>query len=85
MVLGQDQVVEPTFSSIEEYLGNNTQDYYDVLAATGRGSWQPTNDATLWAKFNNRAHHLRAQTMRRRFDEAETQWRKIDQLLEAHS
>jgi Fic family protein len=26
MVLAQDQVVEPTFSSIEEWLGNNTQE-----------------------------------------------------------
>jgi len=84
MVLAQDQVVEPTFSSIEEWLGNNTQDYYDVLAATGRGSWQPQNDATLWVKFNLRAHHMQAQTMRRRFDEAETQWRAIDELLATH-
>lgn len=81
MVLAQDQVVEPTFSSIEEWLGNNTQDYYDVLAATGRGSWKRGNDATLWVKFNLRAHHMQAQTMRRRFDEAETQWRKLDELL----
>ena len=84
MVLAQDQVVEPTFSSIEEWLGNNTQDYYDVLAATGRGSWQPDNDATLWVKFNLRAHHMQAQTMRRRFDEAETQWRAVDELLAIH-
>jgi Fic family protein len=84
MVLAQDRLVEPTFSSIEEWLGNNTQDYYDVLAATGRGSWQPSNDATLWVKFNLRAHHMQAQTMRRRFEEAETQWRQIDDLLEAH-
>jgi len=27
---------------------------------------------------------MQAQTMRRRFDEAETQWRKIDELLDAH-
>lgn len=52
MVLAQDQVVEPTFSSIEEWLGNNTQDYYDVLAATGRRAWNPGNDPTLWVKFN---------------------------------
>lgn len=84
MVLAQDQVVEPTFSSIEEWLGNNTQDYYDVLAATGRGSWQPDNDATMWVKFNLRAHHMQAQTVRRRFDEAESQWRRIDDLLAAH-
>ncbi|MFN8106284.1 MAG: Fic family protein [Nocardioidaceae bacterium] len=81
MVLAQDQVVEPTFSSIEEWLGNNTQDYYDVLAATGRGEWNPDHDATLWVKFNLRAHHMQAQTMRRRFDEAETQWRMIDELV----
>lgn len=84
MALAQDHVVEPTFSSIEEWLGNNTQDYYDVLAATGRGSWQPDNDATLWVKFNLRAHHMQAQTVRRRFDEAEAQWRAIDELLTAH-
>lgn len=84
MALAQDHVVEPTFSSIEEWLGSNTQEYYDVLAATGQGSWQPANDATLWVKFNLRAHHMQAQTMRRRFDEAETQWRAVDDLLAAH-
>lgn len=84
MVLAQDQVVEPTFSSIEEWLGNNTQDYYDVLATTGRGSWQPENDASLWVRFNLRAHHMQAQTVRRRFDEAETQWRRTDELLASH-
>jgi hypothetical protein len=55
-----------------------------VLVATGRGSWQARNDATLWVKFNLRAHHMQAQTMRRRFDEAETQWRKLDELLAGH-
>lgn len=84
MVLAQDQVVEPTFSSIEEWLGNNTQDYYDVLAATGHGAWNPGNDATLWVKFNLRAHHMQAQTMRRRFDEAEIQWRALDELVARH-
>jgi Fic family protein len=84
MVLAQDQFIEPTFSSIEEWLGNNAQDYYDVLAATGRGSWHPESDATLWVKFNLRAHHMQAQTMRRRFDEAETQWRRIDELIGDH-
>jgi len=84
MVLAQDHVIEPTFSSIEEWLGNNTQDYYQALAATGQGSWQPDNDATLWVKFNLRAHHLQAQTVHRRFDEANAQWRQIDELLGAH-
>lgn len=56
-------------------IGNNAQDCYDVLAATGRRSWHPEYDATLWVKFNLRAHHMQAQTMRRRFDDAVAQWR----------
>ena len=81
MVLAQDHVVEPTFSSIEEWLGNNTQGYYDVLAAVGQGAWHPANDASLWAKFNLRAHHMQAQTVRRRFAEAEDQWDRIDAII----
>lgn len=82
MVLAADQVVEPTFSSIEEWLGHNTDDYYRVLAATGRGSWQPENSAHLWVKFNLRAHHMQAQTTRRRFAEAETLWARVDALVD---
>jgi len=81
MVLAADHVVEPTFSSIEEWLGHNTDDYYQVLAATGQGSWQPGNSAHLWVKFNLRAHHIQAQTMRRRFAEAERLWVSIDAVI----
>lgn len=81
MVLAADHVIEPTFSSIEEWLGHNTDDYYRVLAATGRGSWSPHHDAHLWVKFNLRAHHMQAQTVRRRFAEAERLWMLIDALI----
>lgn len=84
MVLARDRVLEPTFSSIEEWLGSNTQDYYDVLAVTGQGSWQPGNSAHQWVKFNLRAHHMQAQTVRRRFVEADMQWSELDELVAAH-
>lgn len=84
MVLAQDQVLEPTFSSIEEWLGHNTNDYYAVLAATGGGSWHPERDARLWVQFNLRAHHMQAQTLQRRFMEAERQWALIDSLVTDH-
>lgn len=84
MVLAQDHLVEPTFSSIEEWLGNSTQDYYDVLAGVGQGSWQPDNDAAQWLKFNLRAHHMQAQTLQRRFTEAEQQWDHIDTIVRAN-
>ncbi len=85
LVLAQDQVLEPTFSSIEEWLGHNTDDYYRVLAITGRGSWQPENDASLWVKFNLRAHHMQAQTLERRFREADTTLLALDELMSQHS
>lgn len=81
MVLAADDIVEPTFSSIEEWLGHNTDDYYRVLAATGQGAWSPQNDAHLWVKFNLRAHHMQAQTVRRRFQEAERLWARIDAVV----
>lgn len=84
LVLAQDQVLEPTFSSIEEWLGHNTDAYYRVLAATGGGTWQPNRSAHLWVKFNLRAHHMQAQTQQRRFAEADQLWTVIDELLEAH-
>ena len=84
MVLGQDRELEPTFSSIEEWLGSNTEDYYRVLAVTGEGAWRPQNDATLWIKFTLRAHHMQAQTLRRRFREAETTWRALDAIVADH-
>lgn len=82
--MAQDHVVEPTFSSIEEWLGHNTDDYYRVLAVTGQGSWHPENDASLWVKFNLRAHHMQAQTLARRFREAEQTWAALDELVTRH-
>lgn len=66
LVLATAGIAEPEFASIEEWLGANTDDYYRVLAVTGRGAWHPENDAHLWVKFNLRAHHLQAQTVRDR-------------------
>ena len=81
MVLAQDSVLEPTFASIEEWLGRHTEDYYAVLAATGHGRWQPELDAGLWVKFNLRGHHFQAQTLRRRFADAEQLYVVIDELI----
>ena len=85
LVLAMDHVLEPPFSSIEEWLGANTSDYYSVLAATGAGAWNPERSTKLWVRFNLRAHHMQAQTVRRRFDEANQQWTFIDDLVARYS
>lgn len=81
LMLGRELVLEPTFASIEEWLGHHTQDYYEVLARTGRGSWQPANDTSTWVRFILRAHHMQAQTFRRRFQESNLLLTVIDGLV----
>ncbi|KGN37734.1 Fic family protein [Knoellia subterranea] len=84
LVLTQRNTPEPIFSSIEEWLGANTEDYYRVLAATGAGAWHPERDAHLWVKFCLRAHHMQAQTVERRLDEASIVGARVEELLKAH-
>lgn len=58
LVLARDRVVAPVFSSIEEFLGRNTDTYYGVLADVGAGSWNPKRDARPWVRFCLRAHYM---------------------------
>jgi Fic family protein len=80
LVLTRSDIGEPEFSSIEEWLGANTDDYCTVQAHTGHGSWRPRDNAHLWLAFNLRAHHMQAQTVARRVDEAVVTWNELEQL-----
>jgi Fic family protein len=84
LVLTRSDIGEPEFSSIEEWLGANTEDYYSVLAHTGHGSWRPRSDPHLWVAFNLRAHHMQAQTVARRVSEAGATWDELDRLARDH-
>lgn len=81
LTISRQTIIEPAFSSIEEWLGHNTDDYYQVLAITGQGSWRPRADAHLWAAFNIRAHHMQAQTVAQRVSEASEIWGELDTLV----
>ena len=69
LVLAREGMLEPAFCSIEEYLGRNTREYYDVLAKVGQGSWHPENDARPWIRFCLTAHYHQAKTIIRRIEE----------------
>ena len=84
LVLARRGLAEPTFSSIEEWLGANTLDYYRALAHTGAGAWHPERDAGLWVSFNLRAHHMQAQTLRSRISQAVDMWATIDAAIAEH-
>jgi Fic family protein len=81
LVLGRDGILEPEFCSIEEYLGRNTQDYYNVLAKTGEGSWHPKNSPRAWIQFNLTAHFRQATTLVMRTKVMDSLWQELELLL----
>lgn len=80
LVLADTGTLTPVFMSVEEYLGRNTQAYYDVLATVGGGSWQPHRDARPWIRFILTAHLRQARTLRRRIRESEQLWGELERL-----
>lgn len=84
LVLGRDRVLEAPFSSIEEYLGRNTQSYYAVLAEVGGGRWNPQRDSEPWVRYCLKAHYIQAASVLRRVRESEQIWMRLDQLRQRH-
>jgi Fic family protein len=82
LVLARERVVAPVFSSIEEFLGHNTEAYYQVLEDVGAGAWHPQREARPWVRFCLRAHYLQAITTMRRREEIETLWNESVSLAE---
>ena len=82
LVFARSRILAPVFMSIEEYLGRNTQKYYDVLGEVGRGSWQPGNDVHPWLRFILTAHLRQARTMLVRIRESERLWVELEKLIE---
>ncbi len=85
LVIARDGILNPVFSSIEEWLGRNTVDYYNVLAETGKGSWNPQNDALPWVRFCLRAHYQQGATLIRRNGEFGAVWGEVVKILERAS
>lgn len=82
LVLARDGILSPDFCSIEEYLGRNTPDYYEVLGLVGGGTWQPTRDAKPWLRFCLTAHYRQARTLLRRTEESERRWDALENLTQ---
>ncbi|WP_420444969.1 Fic family protein [Candidatus Poriferisodalis sp.] len=80
LVLARDGLGDPVFGSLEEYLGANTQSYYDVLGSVGGGSWQPDRDARPWIRFVLTAHLRQGRIELRRVREAERLWDELERI-----
>ena len=84
LVLARDRILEAPFSSIEEYLGRNTESYYRVLAQVGQGRWNPTVDTQPWVRYCLEAHYVQARSVLRRVRESELLWSKLNDLRQRH-
>jgi Fic family protein len=85
LVIASRGVVQPAFCSIEEYLGRNRQDYYDVLAEVGRGSWNPKNNTRPWIRFDLTAHYRQAATTLGRMRIISKLWGELEEKIKALS
>ncbi len=65
-VLANDGIAAQEFSSIEEYIGHNQREYYDVLAVSGGGGWHPERGCKAWIRFCLTGHFRQLQTILRR-------------------
>ena len=79
LVLARTGELAPEFSSIEEWLGEqtNTVQYYEALRSTQQGSFQPERDAHSWLRFVFTAHHRQAQRVKRRSEWTVRLWNDL--------
>jgi Fic family protein len=85
LVLAREGIFAPEFASIEEYLGRNTQAYYQVLRDVGRGQWNPHHDALPWIRFCLQAHYVQAASILRRVRESEWLWGELEERVRRSS
>lgn len=78
MVLSREGILDPRFSSIEEYIGDNSSDYYAVLAEVGQGSWHPEHDPLPWLRFCLTAHYKQARNLLRRIADMGKLWKALE-------
>ncbi len=71
------------FLSIEEYLGRNTLQYYEVLTQVAAGKWSPERSTRPWIEFCLIAHLRQAQTVLQRINESTALWDVCSQLAES--
>jgi Fic family protein len=81
MVLSREGILDPNFSSIEEYIGRHSSDYYEVLAQVGQGQWNPKNDPLPWIRFSLTAHYRQATDLLRRTTDLSRLWNELEALV----
>ncbi|HWU87635.1 MAG TPA: Fic family protein [Kofleriaceae bacterium] len=81
LVLARGGVLDPTFCSIEEYLGRNAAQYYAALEEVGQGSWNPRRNTLNWVRFCFSAHYIQAKSAKRRLEYTALVGEAVEKIL----
>jgi Fic family protein len=84
LILAREEIRAPVFSSIEEYLGRNTESYYEVLGEVGQGQRHLERDARPWLRYCLIAHYHQARTQLRRVHETERLYGACTDIAQQH-
>jgi Fic family protein len=82
LVLARDGLLAPEFSSIEQYLGTHTRDYYAVLREVQGGRYEPGRSAAPWVDFCVRGHVEQARQRLAQVEAAARRWSRLEGLAE---
>lgn len=74
LLLAREKIIDPVFSSIEEWLGEHTEAYYSVLGQVAQGGWHPENDPLPFIRFCLTAHFQQAENLLRQDMWLEKTW-----------
>lgn len=80
LVLAREELLTPEFSSIEEYLGHHTENYYRLLQQVQGGLYMPDRDATPWVRFCIAAHIQQARQRLGQIAAAGVRWAALEEL-----
>ncbi len=81
LVLARGGLLAPDLASIEQYLGENTGDYYKALRTVQGGSYRPERDAGAWVRLCVDAHLAQARRRLTLIEEAGRRWAKLEALV----
>lgn len=82
LILAREGLMSAEFSSIEEYLGENTPAYYAALREVQDGGYRPERDASRWVAFCVDAHIAQAQRRLAQVKEAAARWDRLESIVE---